>query len=360
MSRITGNKGEWSEIYVLLRLIAERKIYASDSNLHKMENIYFPILNIFRDEKNYGNMNYDLSDENNVKILIDNQLVYQQTYKSFQKEADYLLAELQKTDKHGSFSILRTEAFMDVINCHKLAASSSDKSDIIMKIHDYNNGYEPICGFSIKSELGALPTLVNASKATNFIYKIENMNDTEMKRINGIVTDTKIKDRMFELTKSFQVDFSKMNNQTFYNNLMKVDSLLPQIMAHAMVYHFRDNIKTCKDVVDKLEIENPLKYPSKGFYEYKFKKFLCSVALGMVPSKEWSGIDEATGGYIVVRNDGEVLAFYIYNRNVFEQYLLDNTKFERGSVNKHDYASIYKDNNDEYFINLNLSIRFMK
>ena len=80
----------------------------------------------------------------------------------------------------------------------------------------------------------------------------------------------------------------------------------------------------------------------------------------MVPSKEWSGIDEATGGYIVVRNDGEVLAFYIYNRNVFEQYLLDNTKFERGSVNKHDYASIYKDNNDEYFINLNLSIRFMK
>ena len=30
---LTGNKGEWSEIYVLLRLLADGKIYAADSEL---------------------------------------------------------------------------------------------------------------------------------------------------------------------------------------------------------------------------------------------------------------------------------------------------------------------------------------
>ena len=36
-------------------------------------------------------------------------------------------------------------------------------------------------------------------------------------------------------------------------------------------------------------------------YTYKFKKFLCSCALGMKPAKPWDGLDEANGGYIIVK-----------------------------------------------------------
>ncbi len=43
-NNITGNKGEWSEMYVLLRLLGDGKIYAADENVHKIEDIYFPIL----------------------------------------------------------------------------------------------------------------------------------------------------------------------------------------------------------------------------------------------------------------------------------------------------------------------------
>ena len=32
---LTGNKGEWSEIYVLLRLLADGKIYAADIHFHR-------------------------------------------------------------------------------------------------------------------------------------------------------------------------------------------------------------------------------------------------------------------------------------------------------------------------------------
>ena len=34
---IKGNKGEWSELYVLLRLLSHGKIYAADDNLKKIE-----------------------------------------------------------------------------------------------------------------------------------------------------------------------------------------------------------------------------------------------------------------------------------------------------------------------------------
>lgn len=46
---ITGNKGEWSEIYTLFRLLGEGKVHAGDANLEKME-LFYPILNIIREE----------------------------------------------------------------------------------------------------------------------------------------------------------------------------------------------------------------------------------------------------------------------------------------------------------------------
>ena len=44
---ITGNKGEWSEMYVLFRLLSQGKIHAADENVEKIEDIFFPILKCF-------------------------------------------------------------------------------------------------------------------------------------------------------------------------------------------------------------------------------------------------------------------------------------------------------------------------
>jgi type II restriction enzyme len=99
-------------------------------------------------------------------------------------------------------------------------------------------------------------------------------------------------------------------------------------------------------------------YVNKNAYTYKFKKFLTSIALGMKPGSEWDGQDEANGGYIVVSRTGDVLAYHIYNRNYFEEYLLNNTKYETPSTTRHDFGSIYTIDNQDYF-NLNLQVRFM-
>lgn len=48
---LTGNKGEWSEIYTLLKLLGEGKVYAGDQNLNKIQNLFYPIIMILRQEK---------------------------------------------------------------------------------------------------------------------------------------------------------------------------------------------------------------------------------------------------------------------------------------------------------------------
>ena len=79
----------------------------------------------------------------------------------------------------------------------------------------------------------------------------------------------------------------------------------------------------------------------------------------MLPGKVWSGKADANGGYIIVREDGEVLCYHLYNRNDFEDYLLKNTRFDRGGAGRHGYAVVEKVDG-RYYIKLNLQIRFIR
>lgn len=56
-------------------------------------------------------------------------------------------------------------------------------------------------------------------------------------------------------------------------------------------------------------------------YIYKIKRFLTNTALGMKAGKVWNGTFNADGGYIVVKKDGELVCYHIYNWNDFQNYL---------------------------------------
>ncbi|RYG16203.1 MAG: HpaII family restriction endonuclease, partial [Chitinophagaceae bacterium] len=49
---VSGNKGEWSEIYVLLKLIAEQKVHLGDENLNIISGQAYKIISILRHENN--------------------------------------------------------------------------------------------------------------------------------------------------------------------------------------------------------------------------------------------------------------------------------------------------------------------
>lgn len=41
---LSGNKGEWSEIYVLFKLLSDGRLYAADSDLNKLEKKFLEIV----------------------------------------------------------------------------------------------------------------------------------------------------------------------------------------------------------------------------------------------------------------------------------------------------------------------------
>ena len=121
----------------------------------------------------------------------------------------------------------------------------------------------------------------------------------------------------------------------------------------------------CKKQAGKMEIaaKNPFGFTGNdivAFYEHKMKVLLLDAALGMTPSKEWKGRYDANGGYLVVRKDGEIVCYHFYNRNDVEDYLYHNTRFERGSRARHNFGSLFREEDGDVYIRLNLQIRFKK
>ena len=174
--------------------------------------------------------------------------------------------------------------------------------------------------------MGSPSILLNATRATNFIYKVNGLKKGDVEDINSIGGSRKIIDRMTEFfSRSRSVVFDSVDNPVFARNPMSIDSRMDEILAEALVVHYRDNVKRVSDLVETLEEDNPLGFPASGCYRYKTKKLLCANALGFQPSVEWNGKDEANGGYIIVTKQSSVIAYHIYNRDQLEEYLLNST-----------------------------------
>lgn len=355
---ITGNKGEWSEIYALFKLLGDKQLFAGDADLNKVEELFYPIIKIIRNESG-GNFEYALNDD--LVIISGGKEELRIPVSTFIDQSVILLSKIKEST--GAFSISEIEEFMTAVNCHTLKAKSTSKTDIRIVIHDQRINQTAELGFSIKSQLGGEATLLNAGKTTNFIYKLDDFDPTaeEISKINEIDTRSKIKDRIAAINKKGgKLTFTTLEQNIFKNNLVLIDSLLPNILGEIIKTFFTSNLSTTEDLTANINQINPLNYDTQfahTFYDYKIKRFLTDVALGMTPSKVWTGIYDATGGYLIVKENGDVLCYHIYNRNQFEDYLFANTKLDTASSTRHEFGKIYEENG-QLFFKLNLQIRF--
>lgn len=357
---ITGNKGEWSEIYALFKLLGEKQLFLGDKDIEKLEGLVYPIIKVLRSESN-GDFEYSIQDE--IILISGCEHVLKIPINEFKTKALFLLGAI-KENRERTFSVPEIEDFMHSINCISLKASSSAKTDITIVVHDQRTNQQPTLGFSIKSQLGSPSTLLNAGKTTNFIYKINgvSLTDNEISQINSISTRSKLVDRIAKIQdKKGTLKFIRTERQIFSNNLILIDSLLPQILSQIVFDYYSTEFSYLTDLVNSTTEKNPLDFDIENehkFYEYKIKRFLTDIALGMMPSKVWSGKYDATGGYLVVKENGDVLCYHIYNRNEFEDYLINNTKLDTASSSRHEFGEIYKEKNNLFF-KLNLQIRFI-
>lgn len=56
-----ANKGEWSEFYVFLKILSERKLFAADNNLEIIPGKYFVFHRIIREENSGERKIYDFT-----------------------------------------------------------------------------------------------------------------------------------------------------------------------------------------------------------------------------------------------------------------------------------------------------------
>lgn len=353
---LTGNKGEWSEIYALFKLLGDKTLHAGDADLNRIEELVYPIIKVLRTELS-GKLEYIVQGDlivvngagKSIKIPIE----------QFKQQAVRLLKELQKV-KRGTFSLPEVELFMNSVNCKTIKAKSSVKTDITIVIHDLRTGMMPALGFSIKSNLGSPSTLLNASGHTNFVYQFpgNTLDKSEIKKFNEM---DKFKNK-FDYLRSIKKHavYFDVDSMVFKNNLMLVDSLLPAIIGNLTYQYYSGTQASIVDLCNIITKENPLKYDyshKHEYYNYKVKRFLTDVTVGLMPATMWSGKYDATGGYLVIKENGEVLCYHVYNRNEFEDYLFKNTRLDTPSTSRHGFGEIYIEGGKQ-LLKLNLQIRF--
>ena len=166
---------------------------------------------------------------------------------------------------------------------------------------------------------------LNSSPETNLIYKITpKVDDSKREELNSLETySTRIK---WLIENGYNLTFAKMSNEFFRTNLELIDSRLPEILSHLLLHRYLGGPTKLAELTNYLNKTNPCNFNTElnsNFYTYKIKRLLVDTALGMKAVTLWTGTFSATGGYIVVKKDGELLCFHIYNWNDFQDYLLN-------------------------------------
>ena len=353
---LKGNKGEWSELYAFFKLLADGRLYCGDGNLNRYDDRFYPILEIFRDDAMNRNAYKVQTAKNNILIAGETCNI-EIPQEIFRKEAHKLLEYIKNMNESTDFSYI--EPFMEMIDSHTVKAKSSDKADIRIVIHNLHTGSKPELGYSIKSRLGADSTLINSNKdGTNFIFKVDRITQKQVDEFNSL---DKFK-KKFDYLESINalISYSGVANEILHNNLTLLDLGIESIIATGLLDYYSGKGRTLADITEHITQIDPLLIASRTdqpMCAYKVKQFLLAFALGMTSSKPWYGNFHANGGYIVVKEDGDVVCYHFFDRNDLEDYLFYNTRFETPSTTRHEFGNIYKEQ-DDFFVKLNLQIRF--
>lgn len=351
-----ANKGEWSELYALLAIFANNRVPAADKDLNPTGDEYI-FLQVLRDDTGQR-LIYDLEQEGVVVICERlGQALKTISTDGLSDKTKAIFQRIKAGSDTATFSIPEAITLMDEFELEKIKANSGKKSDIVAIVKDKIASQQEL-GFSIKSQAGNPATLLNASKQTNFTYKVSNFNGS-LQDVNSIDGRSKIRDRLqFILDNGGAFEFSKVNSETFTTNLMMVDTVLPKILSEILLQFYLGRGTAVKDLseIDGIGSEYGLNKTSVGF---KVKTLLRAIALGMVPSQEWDTYLSSYGGYIVVKNDGALVCYHLYNDDQFKDYLFENTKFETPSTSRHDFGYLHEKDGELYF-DLNIQIRFIK
>jgi DNA (cytosine-5)-methyltransferase 1 len=352
----TKNKGEWTEIYSFFKIINDKKIMLSDKNLKVNNNLDHFIVN----KVSTLNIPETCYLKENGNIIVKNKNTG--TEKIISTEG-FLNASMLKdlasqiSAKTKTFPMADIELIQEKLGISIIKGGNSDqKADILLGIKNryFEKDNE---GFGIKSYLGAKPTLLNASGATNFIYEVIGLSSDALDKVNLINTRAKYKDRIQKIKElGGRLSFHKIERETFSYNLSLVDSLLPIIVAKMLQQFYEDRTNLLSKNIEEVFRKNPDLAEDLQSLQVKLKRLLVANLLGFFPNTKWNG-QNISNGTIVVKEDGDQVGFHVSDMKSLEDYLFNNIKFDTPS-SRNRFGNLYLENDKRLYFKLNLQLRF--
>lgn len=383
---LSGNRGEWSEIYIFLTLAAAGRIYAADNQMRRIPDTYLDIMKIIREE--IENKVYEYHPGTDLHIFLNGkdtgEVVANMELIRNKKIVWYMI-----NDTKGNYlqSPDVTE-FLDRLHIHKLKAPATKSTnffggtpDIVMEVSDYKTGIVSTVGFSCKSKKA---TLFNASgDNTNFVYKVTGpVNDEVMCEFNSIfkVVNKKNADGTTNAKNTIatgarmeylrdigcSLEFVGTAKDTARKNLIMSGGMeMPAIIAEMLRYYFFEKSGTAVHskmsvILEHLAKADPVGYGFenlKEVYRAKLGKLLYDMFTGMRLGTPWNGRCDVNGGYVLVTPTGDVLAYHTCIADEFKDFLISNLGLEGCDNGRHHSMQMYK-RDGEYFVKLNLQVRF--
>lgn len=383
MADIKGkNIGEWSEMYIFFKLMSDRKIYVADKDMNRLKDVFLNIVSIIREENKGKEYRYFTGDT--VKITLNGEEVSTVDSSCFTDNAKKVW-NMIISKKDTTFSNQEIINFLSSIFVKNISSPAQKKSeffggtaDIVLDTMDYRSGVNQIMGFSCKSDIDAASTLFNASgDNTNFEYElVGNFNDNMMEIFNGMFNKiTKKGEIKYEVATRDRMHYLKENgiDLKFVNpvkdvarqNLIRCGGMeMPKILGGMLKYYYLNCEGSSVGIDDAIKFLSDTDFVGYGFddlydtYRVKIANLLYAMFTGLRFSKTWSGRSDVNGGYIVVKRDGDVVAFHSCIADEFKDFLIDKLRFEGPSCSRHKYMSIYKKENGKYYIKFALQLRF--
>ena len=227
------------------------------------------------------------------------------------------------------------------------------------------------------NHIGSSTALLNASgDNTNFIFEVTgDMDDEKMEHFNNIFKETQRKgetcydiataDRMQYLHHiGCDIQFLGTAKNDARANLVKCGGMeMPSIVGGMLKKYYFENLSSPTSVEDCIAYLAENDIAGYGFddlkntYRGKIAHFLLCIFTGMRLGSPWNGRQEVNGGYIVVKNNGDVVAFHSTIADEFKDFLVAKMRMESPSHSRHKDMVIYKES-DRYFLKLALQLRF--
>ena len=368
-----GNKGEWGELYIFFKILIDGKIYAADADYNRIDNLFLNIISLIREEVKGYKYKYYTGD--NIRIRLNGKDILTLPRQVFVEQAIHIWTKMNNAGE-TTFTVNEINEFLDKIHITKLKSPSQKTSDhfggtidILVEAVTKDN-VERVLGFSCKTDLTSASTLFNASgDNTNFLYELCGAIDDEvMHTFNNLYNKKKgisVVERMKYLKRcGISLKFVRPVTDTTMENLTVSGGIeMPLIVGEMLKHFYYDNsggktfVQESVDYVTKANVAN---YPFQdlaNIYHIKVSNLIFNMFTGMHFGKKWNGKAEVNGGYIVLKRDGEVVAYHSTIADEFKDFLLSKLRFESPSHKRHKDMIIEKVNG-RYYLKLALQLRF--